>query len=672
MDLPLEGGNVKATKFAAALAALTLIVPTASLAVPQLALVEGVLLSAGGGPVADGNYNVTFTYQDAAGATVWTEGAQPIAVKSGQFTAKLGAKSALPAAAFVKAVQLAVQVGSDPPLPASQLASVPLALRAGVAEELDCSGCIKAGHLDPAVTQGLVKSTDLQGFVKTADLGAYAKVADLGAFAKTSDLSAYAKASDFTDYVKASSLAKVAGTGSYSDLANLPVLAKLGASCGTGLVMKGIKADGSYECVAGGVDPSALPKDGLDEISNGLLTNQFTEIATSLKGPIDIEDAFPAGIADEIVVPDFGSAEALLISLDLVNSDISKVKVTVYDPQGKAYLLHDKTGSGTQLKSTWPAPTKLVSGDLGAWVGQNPKGKWSISVADFVGTSGAKEGKLNSWTIQVKTLSSKKVEVKGELQLSGALRLPVLSAPPVACSAATVGYTYMDATTAAVRVCRKGKWAAVLFQECGNGVVEFGEACDSGTGNADTADKCRTTCEKPKCGDAIKDSGEFCDDGNNKDGDTCPADCSDPNPNVVFTAVVTGSQSPQVVMGQIPGKAGKQIVIKKIGICGDSDSGSGPNTFSVSGAGLSFNWASGQSNPSPTHWLSPTPPKNASRGLTYADVNYTGQVGQSVNVSWDYHNDWDGHRCTDTDIFGNVYNDPTASSLRVWINYSYK
>ena len=51
---------------------------TAALAVPGTTQIEGVLLSSGGGPAADGNYSVTLSYVDAGGAPLWTEGAQQI------------------------------------------------------------------------------------------------------------------------------------------------------------------------------------------------------------------------------------------------------------------------------------------------------------------------------------------------------------------------------------------------------------------------------------------------------------------------------------------------------------------------------------------------------------------------------------------------------------------
>lgn len=428
-----------------------------ALAVPTTTAIEGVLLTSGGGAVADGTYNLTPSYIDAGGAVLWTEGAVSVAVKNGQFTAQLGAKTPLVPGIFSKPLQLLLQVGSDPPLPAVQVSSVPAALRAGVAEALDCSGCIKAGQLDPALLQGYAKTSDLSGFAKTTDLSGYAKTSDLADYVKASSLAKVAGTGSYSDLADKPTLAKVAGTGAYADLANLPVLAKVGASCGTGLVMKGVKADGSYECVAGGIDAANLPKDGLDEISNGLVTNQFTEIATSVKTPIDIADAFPAGTTDEIIVPDFGTAQEVLVTLDVTNSDISKLKVTVYDPNGKAYVLHDQTGSGTALKSTWAKPTALVSGDLATWIGGNPKGKWSISVADLAGTSGGKDGKINGWSIQVKTLSSKKVG------FNGALMFNVATTPPITCEASTFGAAYANPQDKALYVCNGKDWAAVYL-----------------------------------------------------------------------------------------------------------------------------------------------------------------------------------------------------------------
>ncbi len=62
---------------------------------------------------------------------------------------------------------------------------------------------------------------------------------------------------------------------------------------------------------------------------------------------------------------------------------------------------------------------------------------------------------------------------------------------------------------------------------CGDGVIDPGEACDDGAGlNSDTeADACRTDCSLPVCGDGVVDSGEACDDDNMTDGDGCTSLC---------------------------------------------------------------------------------------------------------------------------------------------------
>lgn len=50
--------------------------------------------------------------------------------------------------------------------------------------------------------------------------------------------------------------------------------------------------------------------------------------------------------------------------------------------------------------------------------------------------------------------------------------------------------------------------------QCGNGIIEGNERCDSGSRNSDIySDSCRTNCQLPRCGDGVQDSGEECDGG---------------------------------------------------------------------------------------------------------------------------------------------------------------
>ena len=68
-----------------------------------------------------------------------------------------------------------------------------------------------------------------------------------------------------------------------------------------------------------------------------------------------------------------------------------------------------------------------------------------------------------------------------------------------------------------------------VVADCGNGIVEAGEACDEGDDNSDTEpDACRTTCELFSCGDGVLDTGEGCDDGNDVDDDGCTNGCALP------------------------------------------------------------------------------------------------------------------------------------------------
>ena len=434
--------------------------------------VQGTLSNQGGGSIADGTYGLTFTLLDGpAGKVLWSEGPVLLPVSGGFFQHSLGSKVPLTPAVLAGDRWISVQVGLDPALAAVPLRAALTSFRAQVAEGLECSGCLTAAHLDPAALQPYAKTADLSAYTKAADLAAYAKLADLGVYAKSADLAAYAKGTDLADYVKAAALAKVAGTGSYKDLKDLPkladvaasgtygdlgglpVLAKVGAACGTGLVMHGIKADGSYDCVAGGVTAANLPSDGLNEVSNNLLTNQFTELAISTKTPIDIPDNLGAGISDAIDVPDYGLAQGLSIAVDISNSDISKLRVTVFDPTGAPHKLYDQTGTGKTLKGSWP-PNTLASGDLGVWTGKNPKGNWSINVADLAGVANGKDGKINSWSVGVQTLSSKKVAATAGFQLG------LSDIAPVPCQPTHFGMMYASAADKAFYVCNGKDYVA--------------------------------------------------------------------------------------------------------------------------------------------------------------------------------------------------------------------
>jgi len=341
----------------------------AQAAVPATSLVEGTLNSNGGGPAADGLYALTFAiYKDElALVPLWTEGPANVNLKGGQFSYVLGSTVPLKGSLLNSGAWLTMKVGGDPELPRKAMNSVVYALRASVAEGLDCSGCIAVGALDPAILAGLVKGP----------------------------------------------LADVAKTGAYADLIGAPVVGKL---CPANTVLTGFNANGSLDCVPAG---AAGSPDSISLVSNGLIFNTFNDQYVSPKGALDIVDNDPVGISDTIVVTDNGLAQKLTVSLTLTNSDISGISVYLYDPTNVKYTLFDKNGKkGDGIITTYPDNTKPLVGDLTAWIGKNPKGNWKLQVIDLAAGPGGTDGKV-TWSVNVQTLSTKKIQVKGDLIVEG-------------------------------------------------------------------------------------------------------------------------------------------------------------------------------------------------------------------------------------------------------------
>ncbi len=130
-------------------AALLLAGSAEAATVPTSLLADGVLTAQGGGPVADGNYAVVFRiYKDAQGGTpVWEEGPLQVAVKNGVFSQALGVSKPLDAGVAAQGSWITLAVGGDPEMGRKAWRSVPFALRAGVAEGLECTGCVPVSSL---------------------------------------------------------------------------------------------------------------------------------------------------------------------------------------------------------------------------------------------------------------------------------------------------------------------------------------------------------------------------------------------------------------------------------------------------------------------------------------------------------------------------------------------
>ncbi|MEC9070737.1 MAG: proprotein convertase P-domain-containing protein, partial [Myxococcota bacterium] len=158
-------------------------------------------------------------------------------------------------------------------------------------------------------------------------------------------------------------------------------------------------------------------------VSNDLLTNQFVDVFTSANAPVPIPDAFGPGVSDTITVADVGIAQSLSVSVNISNGNLAVVTVRLFAPNGDEYVLFDKDNPGSQLGATYPTPNPTLSGDLTSWVGQNPAGDWVLNVQDQDGIGNQDDGQINDWSISIQTLSTKKVQVDGELHMNGDQRM---------------------------------------------------------------------------------------------------------------------------------------------------------------------------------------------------------------------------------------------------------
>ena len=495
-------------------------------AVPGTTQIEGLLLSAGGTPAADGAYKVTLTLWDAAqgGTALWTE-LVDVNVAGGRFAAVAGATTAISATALASGkVWLGLKVGADPELPRQALAATPFAVRAAVAEGLSCTGCVSGGaagfnYAGSATKGGAALDLSCSGCVSVAELTFDGDIDLAGNSLK-------AKNGTFSGDVVAKTVTAASFVGDGSKLTGIKTAS---GSCKTGEAVVGIGSDGALICKA--VAASA-PADGIAGLSAGLLSNQFVDAQSAPQGNVAIPDNTGSDATSSISFPDLGEALALSVTVQVSNSDLSSVRVRLLPPNDKkvGYTLCDPCGDKDvkSLKATWSDKIAPKSGDLAALLGTNPKGDWTLLVTDssycvpqapgngaLCDLTKKLDGVIVDWSVEAKTISTKKVAATSSLQLQPQ------SAAPLPCTENHMGTLYFDKVSKALRYCDGSVWRT-LADTCGNGILESNEQCDDG--NNTDGDGCSSTCQAV-CGDGKKVGSEECDDGNNVDTDACSNSC---------------------------------------------------------------------------------------------------------------------------------------------------
>ena len=477
-----------AAMFGSVLLVAALASPLAA-AVPATSQVEGVLRAAGGVPAADGAYQLTFALYDGllAKSPVWTEGPVEVQVVGGRFGHALGSSKALDAAVLggLAAPYLGVQVGSDPELPRQALRAAPYALVAG---SLACVGCVAADSLANGGVSaakvgfnyagsntkgGAALDVSCTGCVSVAEL-AFDEDVDLGGN------SLKAKNGTFTGDVSAKSVTATTFVGDGSKLSGIPMPT---GACPKGQSVTGIAADGKLVCqpMAG-----ALPADGLATVSNGLLSNQFQDKITAKDLGVAIPDNTGATAVSTLVFPDIGVAQTFAVTIELANTDLSSVAVVLLPPDDKkqGVVVCDPCGKDDTAKALVIELPKTApqSGDLGKWVGQNPKGEWTLKVTDtgfclpqkpgndkLCDTVAKTDGSIVTWSIAIQTLSNQKVSTAKDSTLiaGGGVQLADLDPAKVTCDAAHFGLMFASSKTQAFYVCNGKELRAFALDEQG-------------------------------------------------------------------------------------------------------------------------------------------------------------------------------------------------------------
>lgn len=315
-----------------------------------------------------------------------------------------------------------------------------------------------------------------------------------------------------------------------------------------------------------GISEADLPSNGLDEVSNGLLSNQFTHTFEAPGVPTPIPDNNPVDFLTHLmVVPDVGIAETIRVWVHIENSDVDSLDIELEGPGGQVYVLvvaTDPDGGPTVLDTSYPDLSPTLTGDLEFdWIGMNAAGPWTLRVVDDFYLTNAFDGELVSWGVEVSVISNTTVAVIGDLEITGSVtgaglnidgdidlhshrilngRFQMANSAPVPCDAAHQGFFYVSPDDKSLQICLGDEFMRVGIDSCGDGVRQPSEGCDDGDLEAD--DGCNSVCAIENgwicegaptstcttiCGDGLRSGPETCDDGDQDPNDGCDGDCQE-------------------------------------------------------------------------------------------------------------------------------------------------
>ena len=149
-----------------------------SITIPQMLSYQGKLTDTLGQPVPNGNYALTFRLytQPSGGSAIWTE-AQTVMVKSGLFSALLGAVTPIGSLPDAGALYLSLQVAADPELsPRLRIASAAYAYLSARAASSDLlqgkdTAALDARYVNEGQASSVTSNMLVDGTIAAVDLG---------------------------------------------------------------------------------------------------------------------------------------------------------------------------------------------------------------------------------------------------------------------------------------------------------------------------------------------------------------------------------------------------------------------------------------------------------------------------------------------------------------------
>lgn len=342
--------------------ALALATPAAAAPPPVMPL-QGVLRDNAGLPVAEGTFAVTFALyaEPSGGAPLWTESWPP----AGQSCA-----GAPEGCLVVQGGTFHVMLGAHTPLDPALFAAEPqlwLGMTVESDPELPRRPLGSAAYALHAATAGSATALDCSGCVP---FGALSPDALQGVGAAVLD------AIDAAGYVKGSD----------------------------------------------GLPAQTLPSDGLDEVSNGTLTNQLALAWQGAEVPVVIPGYWFEYVSSHLSVPDLGITRTVSVTVEIVHPDPTQLELELVPPVGVGgpILLHSLSpGTPGGLSGTWPTELTPAAGSFDGFAGKSAAGIWTLRVRDNLAPG--VDGTLVGWSLQVELLSADVVVATGDVAVEGTL-----------------------------------------------------------------------------------------------------------------------------------------------------------------------------------------------------------------------------------------------------------